>query len=96
VLYLDEHVPGVIQPAKQRTCTAPRRRWSDLLLARNCTRTLGKSVYTKYLAPDWSYKMSSASAVILRSCPGEEALEDVFFSFGGSSSGHVAKVKDAA
>ena len=40
--------------------------------------------------------MSSAGAVILVSGPGEEALEDVFFGFGGRSSGHVAKVKDAA
>jgi hypothetical protein len=40
--------------------------------------------------------MGSAIAFVLGAGPGEKSLEDVSFCFWGSSSGHVAKVKDAA
>src|SRR6185312_1550913 len=96
VLDLLQHCPGVVQSAEQRPRAASQRRRPDLLLTRDRPCALGEPVDTEHLAPDRSYKMGSASAIIFGPGPGEEALEDVFFGFWGGSCGHVAKVKGAA
>ena len=98
VLYLRQYRSCIVQAAEQRTGATPHWRWSDLLLARDGSRAFGEPVDPEHLASDRTYEMrlGSASPVILRTSPGQEALEDVLFGFGGRSCSHVAKVKDPA